>query len=285
MSKFFYFFIKLISQLPFWILDTIGFFLYIFIRHVFKYRYKVVWENIEKSFPEWDKSKIKKTTNAYYKHFIDLIIETLKGLTLTEEKFDKHFKFTNPELLEKYYSEGKNAVVLSGHYANWEWLNNIGRYSNYLSLAVYLPLKNKFWDNLIKEIRERFGAETVPMREIYRRIEALQKENRLFLVGLVSDQCPPPNKSVWSTFLGRNTAYYAGPDKISRMLSAPVFYLSVKKKKRHVYEATYILLSDKTQNLPQNEIIHKFSAALEKDVREFPEMYIWSHKRWKYKKI
>ena len=110
------------------------------------------------------------------------------------------------------------------------------------------------------------------------------QKNQKFILGLVSDQCPPKNRAIWSRFLNRNTAYYEGPDKISRKLDAPVFYLSFKKVKRHYYQATFQLLGDNVNNLKKHEIIHKFSHSLENDVKKYPEMYMWSHKRWKYEK-
>ena len=284
MFRIHYFIIKQISKIPFWIFDIISYFLFFLTRYVFQYRYKVIKENISKSFPDWSQKKVKKVANKYYFHLIDLIIETIKGLTIKKTKFEKHFNYTNPELLQEYYLKNKNAIIVSGHFGNWEWINGIEEISHYHSLAVYLPLKNKFWNSIMQNIRERFGAETVPMDKTFRAIVKQNQKNQKFILGLVSDQCPPRNKAIWSRFLNRDTAYFEGPDKISRKLDAPVFYVSIEKTKKHHYQATFQLLSDNVNNLKKHEIIHKFSQSLEKDVKKYPEMYMWSHKRWKYEK-
>jgi len=279
-----YFIIKQISRIPFWMFDIISYLLFFLTRYVFKYRYKVIIDNITKSFPHWSQKDIKRIANKYYFHLIDLSIETIKTLSIKESKFKEHFIYTNPELIQSYFSKGKNAIIVSGHFGNWEWVNGIEKISDYHSLAVYLPLKNKFWNKIMKAIRERFSAETIPMDKTFRAIVKQNQKNQKFILGLVSDQCPPQNRVIWSRFLNRDTAYFEGPDKISRKLDAPVFYLSFKKIKRHYYKATFQLLSDNVNDLKKHEIIHKFSQSLENDVKKYPELYMWSHKRWKYEK-
>ena len=271
-------------MLPFFILDMFSFLNFIFMRYIFKYRLKLIKKNIHQSFPEKSKKEVNKITNKFYLHFSDLIFESLKVASFSEKQYKKHITYTNPEYLEQFYIENRNIVLLAGHFANWEWVSSLPMYTNYQLLAVYKPLKNAFWNSFIVQTRQRFNSIAVPMRNTFRTIFEFKNNNKLFILGLISDQCPPKRKALWSRFLDRDTAYFSGPEKISNKQNAVVLYLSVYKTKRHKYEATFKMITDSPQKMAEGEIIQNFSSILEKDVQLQPELYMWSHNRWKYKK-
>lgn len=276
--------IKAFSMLPFFILDMFSFLNFIFMRYIFKYRLKLIKKNIHQSFPEKSKKEVNKITNKFYLHFSDLIFESLKVASFSEKQYKKHITYTNSEYLEQFYIENRNIVLLAGHFANWEWVSSLPMYTNYQLLAVYKPLKNAFWNSFIVQTRQRFNSIAVPMRNTFRTIFEFKNNNKLFILGLISDQCPPKRKALWSRFLDRDTAYFSGPEKISNKQNAVVLYLSVYKTKRHKYEATFKMITDSPQKMAEGEIIQNFSSILEKDVQIQPELYMWSHNRWKYKK-
>jgi KDO2-lipid IV(A) lauroyltransferase len=278
------FLLKAFFSLPFFILDLISILSYFLLKYVFKYRLKLMKRYLHNAFPEKSEKEIQTIINKFYLHFSDLVMESLKVMSFSNKNYNKHVHFTNDDYLNQYFEQNKNVIIIAGHFANWEWVSLLATYTKYDLLAVYKPLKTKFWDYLIKTTRERHGSHTVPMRNTYRKLAELNESKTLWALGLVSDQCPPKEKAIWAKFMGQDTAYFPGPEKIARDENAVIVYLSVYKTKRHFYEATFRLVTETPRDLPEGMIIQKFSSLLEQDVKLQPELYIWSHKRWKYAK-
>jgi KDO2-lipid IV(A) lauroyltransferase len=276
--------INIIGFTPFVLADFFNFLIFLLMRYVFKYRYNLIISNLRRSFPEKTENEINKITRRFYFHFSDLMFETIRVRGFSKKQYIEHIEYTNTEILKPFFEQRQNLVMLGGHFANWEWASSLPFYTDYMVLAVYKPLKNKFWNEIMKETREKFGSKTVPMKETFRRLKELENEQKPYIVGLVSDQCPPRDKAIWSTFLGQDTAYYPGPEKIAKEKNAPIIYLSIRKVKRHHYKATFKIITLIPSQLPDGEIIRLFSKTLEEDVQAQPELYVWSHKRWKYAK-
>ena len=129
-------FLKGCAMLPLGILyifsDVITFFLY----HVIKYRRKVVNENLKTSFPEKSFKELKKIEKEFYRYLGDQIVETLKLLHISDENLKKRVEVTNYEAVNQTLTGKRNAVLLLGHYCNWEWVQEITAYFIPESLMV-----------------------------------------------------------------------------------------------------------------------------------------------------
>ena len=77
-------------------------FLYFIIFHIIGYRKKVVYRNLQNAFPDKDKDEIDKIARKFYKHFCDVIFETLKELHMSEAEMTKRVRYNNSELINKY---------------------------------------------------------------------------------------------------------------------------------------------------------------------------------------
>ena len=86
------------------------------------------------------------------------------------------------------------------------------------------------------------------------------------VVGLITDQWPSGNDRYWTTFLGQETAFLNGAERIAKMMNFPVFYCELTKKRRGYCEA---------------EFTEMFARYLEQTIRREPAYWLWSHKRWK----
>ena len=71
--------------------------------------------------------------------------------------------------------------------------------------------------------------------------------------------------------------------ELAKKLDLAVLYLKINKIKRGYYIATFVPLTDEPKNLPDFEITRKFFDAIEKQIKEKPAYYLWSHKRWKHR--
>ena len=132
------FFLYLISLLPFWILYLIADFLFVILYYVIGYRRKVVQENLRNAFPSKTVQERSIVEKKYYKYLADLIVETVKMISISEAEMSRRVVCTNPEIIDHYFSRGKSISAVAGHYCNWEWAGSEFSISNPLFI-IYKP--------------------------------------------------------------------------------------------------------------------------------------------------
>ncbi len=204
-----------ISHLPFWILHRFSDLAYFGIYYGLGYRKKVVWQNLKNSFPEKSDAEILRIQKAFYRNFCDLIFETIKTFTITEEEIRERCVVENPEVLQKLFSENKNVAGISSHMGNWEWLSMaLSLSSKHEFLAVYKQLANRKLNQLVIASRERFGAKFIPIKNIKSVLDEVHVHP--YLVGLLSDQAPHDYaKAIEVPFLHQPTFFVPGPGILS----------------------------------------------------------------------
>ena len=84
------------------------------------YRKKVVYKNLRNSFPEKTEVEIKKIQRDFYRYFFDLIVETVKTLTITANTLRKRLAFDDTSIFKKYFNKNQSIIIVMGHYGNWE---------------------------------------------------------------------------------------------------------------------------------------------------------------------
>jgi KDO2-lipid IV(A) lauroyltransferase len=278
-------FILFISILPLPVLYFISdWFLYPVAYDLFGYRKKVVRTNISKSFPEKTESERKAIEKGFYHYLCDLILETIKGITISKSELQKKYEFVfDRNLTDKWYKEERNFLVTMGHYGNYEWFGMLLCLEfKHLCTGPYHELKNPFFDKMFKEMRSKFGTYTYPTYKTYRILK--KGFNRNFQITLGNDQSAPPTQSYWTTFLNQDTSFFNGTEKIARKFDMPVLFGQIKRIKRGKYEANFKLITENPNEEPVGYILEKHAKMLEQQIIEHPEFWLWSHKRWKHKK-
>lgn len=276
------FVLYLISLLPFPVLYFLSDILYVFLYYIFKYRRKVVLINLLNSFPEKSKTEIDEIEKSFYRYLADLMLESVKTMTLSANQIKKRFVFKNLELLTKHLQNGRSVIAVSGHYGNWEW----GPLAIALELkekvlVVYKPLSNKRFERLMNRMRSRFGSIMVPMKLTMRKV--IEYKNEPHVLVLVGDQTPTREESVYFTsFLNQQTAVFLGVEKIAVKANNPIIYFCINSLKRGYYECEVKSLIDSPELTSEHEITNLHIGELEKNIRFKPEYWLWSHKRWKF---
>lgn len=269
--------------LPFSIIYLISDFFAFFMSNVFFYRKKVILENLKNSFPEKSLKEINKIKSKFYHHLTDIMLESIKGYTLSEKKLRKRYTYANKELSNKFYEQNKNIIFAGGHYGNWEW----GSRSTPIELdhkiiAQYKPLANKYIEKYLHKLRTKNNAELLSIYKIGK--DQLFNNSKNYILIMVGDQNPSNvEKAIWVNFLNQPTACLHGIEIYSKKLNMPVVYFSISKIKRGYYSLTMNTLTENPQNEAKGEITKKFMQALEYDIKNKPEYWLWSHKRWKHK--
>lgn len=275
----------LVSLLPFWCLYLISDFLFVLIYYVFGYRKKVVFENLRNAFPEKPEEEIKQIAYKFYRYFPDLLVESVKMATIRPEEVIKRIELLNPEEVYQYTDQGKGVIGVTSHYGNWELsIHRLSLMMDVPELIVYKPLNNKVFNKIHNQIRSRFGAEMVPMKQILRHIIKLKNVPHISM--FVADQTPTYQDSdYFMEFLNQDTLVYTGAERISRLTKFPVVFCEVRrKKKRGYYSCKFTTLVENPDAYPEHEITHIHNRFTEEIIRSEPAYWLWSHRRWKRKR-
>jgi Kdo2-lipid IVA lauroyltransferase/acyltransferase len=277
------FFLYLLSLLPFWLLYLISDLLFVIIYHLIRYRRDVVWENLQNAFPEKNASERLAIQRKFYRYLADLIVETIKLFSITEDGISRHIKGLNTELVIDAMAEGKSIIGAVGHYGNWEIAAlELSLLIEQRKVIVYKPLSNEVFDQEFKKMRSRFGATLVPMRNAVRAIVSYRREPTFSV--LVSDQTPVREDSrYFVNFLNQPTAVFMGIEKLAKMMNSPVVFCDIRRVRRGYYEYRFVQLFDNPKDTAEYEITKAHMAYLEQMIREEPAYWLWSHRRWKFK--
>ncbi len=279
-------FIYLLSVLPFRLLYLISDGLYLVLYYVIGYRKKVVHVNLKNSFPEKTTKEIITLQKTFYRYYCDLLLETFKTLTISPKKMLQHCHL-NPEaerLFKALAEENKSIIIVMGHKGNWEWAGNtFSLICKHQLYVIYHPLTNKYFNNLICKMRERFGTKLIPMKDTFRDI--VKKRHELTATAFIADQSPNPATAHWIDFLHQDTAVFMGTEKIAQKIKYPIVFVSVKKLTRGYYTLMAELLKAPPYAGNEGDITETHTRKLEADIIAQPETWLWTHKRWKHKRV
>jgi KDO2-lipid IV(A) lauroyltransferase len=246
------------------------------------YRQKVILANLHNSFPYYSEDAIHSIARKYYQNFTDIIFETIKLKSISKKDLLNRFDL-EMELLDHYYNQQKNLVVVSGHLGNWEMLNLFASAKlSYQIVVVYHELANDIFEDWFKKVRTKFGTEMVPMKDAI--AKAMEPRDKPFLFVLVNDQSPVPQKAYWTSFLNQDTGVFRGVELIARRLNAPVLYMGILRDEiqRGFYKAYFKLITENPKREPSNQILQSQIEYLEEDIKKQPDNWLWSHRRWKH---
>ena len=274
-----------ITLLPLKILYLLSDLLYVILYYIVSYRRKVVSENLKNSFPEKTDEERKTIEKKFYHHLADLIIETFKLTHMSTASQKKRFSYTNLEIIDKLREEKRDIIAVLGHYNNWEWPTLLPFYLKYKTIIIYKPLQNRYFNNFINSHRSKFGIVLTPTSHVIRDIINYKNNNINTISIFISDQIPAKEDiKYWTKFLNQDTAVFTGAGKIAAKYDMAVVFFHVQKVKRGYYNLDIELLYDHTAGLSENLITETHVRRLEEIIREKPEYWIWSHRRWKHKK-
>lgn len=277
----------LVSLLPFFVLYAVSTVFFVLVFYVFRYRREVVAENLKRSFPEKSQQEINQITRRFYLHFCDVFFETLKLLSISRESFRKrcHMSEASQKVFTHYFDKKQTVIGVMGHCGNWEWGAIAHQvYFKRMITGVYHPLSNKTMDEFMLNLRSRFGGDIVPMSALYKRLLTLQRSGTDTTIGLIADQTPPPESAYWTTFLNQDTGVFNGTEKLARKFNYPVLFMNIQKLKRGYYELSVTELCADSASQPEGAISELHTRHLEKNIREQPYTWLWTHRRWKHKR-
>ncbi|MBP2833958.1 lysophospholipid acyltransferase family protein [Aquimarina sp. U1-2] len=273
-----------ISKLPWRLFYAVSDCVYCIAYYLIRYRRKTVTRNLTLVFPEKSEKEIRRIRKAFYKHMCDMFLEMTKSLSISREELIKRYKVVNLEEFHEFEKKNKSIIVLMGHYGSFEWSNAIDLVSIHPCVGIYKQIKNKYFDRLAHRIRGRFNSRLIASHKVARQIIKDKQKDTVCAYGMISDQSPKIyNAKYWTDFMGINVPIFLGGEFLAQRLDVIVLYLQVKKVKRGHYEVKFIPISENSKEEEKFYCIKKYLRLLEEQIKEEPQYYLWTHKRWKHR--
>jgi Kdo2-lipid IVA lauroyltransferase/acyltransferase len=208
----------------------------------------------------------------------------LTTLTASPERIKRHVSIENFEILREYARKKQSIIIVLGHYGNWELAG--ARYSHEKDIpplyVIYHPLENKYSDRLAYHMRTRHGTRLYTMKETGKAM--LRDRHLLTATAFIADQTPSPERAYWMEFLNQDTPVFLGTEALAKRLNYPVVYVSISRPRRGHYHLKVETIVADPAVTSHGEITRIHAKRLEQDIHTTPEIWLWTHRRWKHQR-
>ncbi|MBR5643328.1 MAG: lysophospholipid acyltransferase family protein [Salinivirgaceae bacterium] len=259
--------------------------IYVLVAHVLGYRKKVIITNLTKSFPEKSQKEIKRIARRYYRHLSYMIIEAVNLRFSPRKRIAQCMGVQNPEALQQLIDKDRNVLIILGHYGNWEYgCAKIAAY-DIRTTAVYKRLSSPIFERFYLEMRSKTGVEPIEMRDTMRKMVEMRDSGHRFALLSVADQTPTRSQiHYWLPFLNQDTGVFVGPERLAKKFDMAVLYCEIKRLGYSKFDTKLTLITESPATEPEHAITDRFYQLLEASIREAPENWVWSHRRWKHQR-
>jgi KDO2-lipid IV(A) lauroyltransferase len=270
----------LLSLLPYRVMYLVSDGVYGLLYYVIRYRREMVHNHLSQTFPDMSPEDREKTARRFFRNFTDVWVEMIKIFSMSEADALKRLKF-DFSLMDKWYPTGKSVQIVGGHFMNWEYLPvAIPLGQPYTALAIFMPLSNPVFDRVVFKLRSRFGLVLLRAGNMQEEIKPWIDKQYMMIVG--ADQSPSnPDSSFWLNFCNKPAGFIKGPWIRAVRQEQPYIYMTIRKPKRGHYEFKMYPFADNPADFTPEELALKYARTLEEDIRQMPELYLWTHNRWK----
>ncbi len=281
--------LRLLARLPLRVLYVLADVAYFLLCYVVRYRRATILDNLRQCFPDLSEPERERIAKDFYRNFADNAVETLKLLHISDEEMRRRMVFEGTVEIEKLLQEGKSVIAYFSHCFNWEWAPSFTLWCDHSAAGrevdfcqIYRPLRNRWFDRLMLEIRSRFRSISIAKQATLRALLTYRRDGILTVTGFMSDQKPSHGDPTYVTeFLHRPTAMITGTETLGRRLGMGAVYWDMEKPSRGRYRIVVRKISDDVAQTRPMEVTETYTRMLEATIRRNPSLWLWSHKRWK----
>jgi Kdo2-lipid IVA lauroyltransferase/acyltransferase len=271
----------LVSLLPLRVLYIISDAIYGIMFYIARYRRPIVDANLLIAFPEKTDKERQRISKQFYHNLVDTFMETLKMISASNKFIQRHFK-GNWEVINELYPKGRKVQLHLGHNFNWEWANAAAAKQLTIPyVGAYMPMKNKVFNRLFYNLRSQWGTLLVSATNM--REDMMKHRNTQYMLALVADQNPGhPASGFWFNFFGKPAPFLSKPAKNAIANECALVFGFIHKSKRGYYEVIFEVIEENAADSTAEEITRRFVRYMESVIRSYPDMWLWSHRRWKH---
>jgi KDO2-lipid IV(A) lauroyltransferase len=221
-----------------------------------------------------------------FQNFGMMAIEFFRIPGMNTEDFKKKVSFEGLDEALKLLEKKKGGLLLIGHFGNWELMALMSKVIGNPILVIAKPINQKGVDRWITEIRKVTGLELIPPENATQKVVQALSQNRL--VGILIDQRAKRSRGVWADFFGRKAPTTPGLAVMAMRSGAPVVPVFIvrdgfQKHRLLIKEPIELVLTgDMKKDVEANTQL--FTHTLESMIRQYPDQWLWIHRRWERKK-
>jgi KDO2-lipid IV(A) lauroyltransferase len=273
--------LALVGLAPFWLNYLLADFLRWVMFDVLKYRRRLAAENLLRAFPQKSDAERARIQRAFERNFMDNLVEGVKlRYAPSAETIFRRITQTVTPGAAALLASAPRVVVGQGHLGQLDWSCFIGRALGRPSYYVYKELQHPDFDRMMFNTRSRTGSVLYEMGDAKAFIAEHQAGPGGFV--FIADQAPMAGRGRWVPFFGEQVPFFEGMERFARQYSMPVLYHSVRQLARGRYAWTVEVLVADLASTPEGGITAAYAQRLEREIIENPELWWWSHKRWKH---
>jgi len=281
-------FCRAFAWTPYWFRYYVVQPLIVFILMLVRYRRRVLLDNLERSFPGKSRIELLRIMHLFYRTLSEVVVDTMSMAGITPGRGRNLVRWRDGEEHMRR-TAGRDWIALASHYGCWEyfplwcWVDTDQSF-----MAVYHPLHSPVFEAFYHRLRSVSPViRQIPMRECVRYYMRHRDEERpKITIGLIADQNPPLRPdSHWFRFLNQDTVFFDGAEKLALRFGLPVYFVHVDRLARGRYEIWFEELYDGVSPVEPNEITERYVRRLEEMIQARPELWMWSHRRWKHRRL
>jgi KDO2-lipid IV(A) lauroyltransferase len=243
----------------------------------------VVEQQIAASFPSFPPEEVRRIARAAYRHIGRNAAEMVLAPRLGRQgMLDLFEQVDNWPWVESAVAAGRGIIAITGHVGNWELAGALVAARGVPIDAITRRQANPMFERYITDTRHAIGMTVVHDFEAVRRATRSLRDGRL--VAFVADQGLKGLASTWVPFFGRLAKTPRGPAVFAQRLGAPMAFMAAMRLpsgrfRFHIEPVEPADTGDRERDI--DETVARYTAVLERIVRQYPEQYFWHHRRWK----
>lgn len=246
--------------------------------------------NLRIAFPEMAGDEARRIIRECYRRMGTSAAEFIYMPKMDEAYIRTHFRIEGTEHIhESMIVMNRPAMVMTGHFGNWELLSYV--YGKVITPVAFIvrPLKSALFDRIVTERREWAGNSVIRKEDSAKAVMKVLRKR--ILVGILIDQNVDRHKGILVDFFSRKAYTTFGIARLSLAMNAAIhtgfIFRDPNRKFHHVLRFGPPLPVD--PEAPREEevarITRRCNEELEKAIREAPDQWMWFHRRWKTRPV
>ncbi len=273
----------IVRLLPFNLAVKLGAYLGTVVHRIDRRHRLIALENLRAAFKtEKSEAELAQILRGVYQNIGRSAFEALRLGIMSPEEIKARTEIEGFEHYAAARKANKGVILLGAHFGSWEWIPLALGVENTPLHVIVRPIDNPYLDQMIQSMRERFGNFVMNKRTETGEIIKLLRQGKS--IGFLLDQDVGRHKAIFVNYFGRPAATNKALATIALRTRAPVIPMFILRKKgghKLVIEKPIIL--PKTGSLKKDmvEATTLFTQKIESYVRQYPDHWLWLHRRWK----
>jgi Kdo2-lipid IVA lauroyltransferase/acyltransferase len=246
----------------------------------------VAVDNLKLALPHIrDDQERDRIVRGVYRHFCLLLVEIVQvPRKLHPSNWRQHLDLAGGRQLVDALLSDRPLLLVTGHFGNWELGGYVLGLLGFTTYAIARTLDNPYLDDFLRGFRERTGQKVLAKNDDFDNIQAVLASGGV--LATLADQ-DAGARGPFVDFFGRPASTHKAVALLALEYNVPMIVIGtprVGEPMKYQVVAEELILPEEYEGKADavRAMTQRFTTALERIVRRFPEQYFWLHRRWKH---